>query len=417
MKLEETHLTAQEVEQYRRRALDPELRRRCDRHMASCDRCLEQVLGGEHSHVASDRLWESFTDSGEAPFHLSGDDLQRYISAEADEADKAIFEVHVEDCPACRSAYEGLLASKGSPIAVPVRPRAGGEESAWERFKQSWIVFVTPGRLAWGSALAACLLVSLVAWRYYRLGGNASQGGRASNPTNTTHVVARLHNGSAEVTIDEKGNVVGLGKLAPQAHAIVEQALTTAQLPKPEVLSQLAESGDKLMGSTAKRPAFSLVSPLGAVIAESQPTLGWEPLTGAKGYVVSVSDTQFRNVAKSPRLATTEWRLPVPLQRGNTYFWQVTALRGQQQITVPVAPAPRAQFKVLDQKTMDSLEAVKAQQPDSHLVLGVLYAHAGLLHDAEREFQALVKQNPDSLTAIRLLRCVQEWESGKSSSK
>jgi len=164
------------------------------------------------------------------------------------------------------------------------------------------------------------------------------------------------------------------------------------------------------MGTSANRPAFSVIAPVGTVVADTQPTLSWEPLPGVKSYVVSVFDTQFRNVAKSPALSTTEWRIPIPLRRGNAYLWQVTARRGQREITAPAAPAPRAEFKVLDQQTMDTLEAVKAQQPDSHLTLGVLYARAGLLHDSERDLPELVKQNPDSAITRQMLGCVRQWE-------
>jgi len=337
MKLEDTHLTAQEIEQYRRRTLDRESRRRCDHHVANCDHCLQQVLGGEHSQLASDRLWEAFTDSKEEPFHLSADDLKRYASAETDEADKAIFQMHLEDCSQCSKAYEILVVSRRAPIAVPFRPQTeSGPLSLWERLKQGWNVFVPPGRLGWATAVAACLLLSLVLWRQYKLGGNVSHGDHASNPTHPTNVVARLHDGSAEVTIDEKGKVVGLERLDPQTQAIVQQAVTTPQLSKPQVLSELSGPQDRLMGTSANRPAFSLIAPVGTVVADTQPTLSWEPLLGAKSYVVSVFDTQFRSVARSPRLSASEWRLHVPLRCGSTYFWQVTALRGQQQITSPV---------------------------------------------------------------------------------
>jgi len=220
----------------------------------------------------------------------------------------------------------------------------------------------------------------------------------------------RLRNGSAVVTIDEKGNVAGLEHLTPAIEEAVKQALTTAELSKPQVLADLSSPPTKLMGQHATHSTLSLIGPVGTVIAETQPTLRWQNLIGANQYVVSVFDTQFQNVAKSLPLSTAEWRLPIPLRRGSTYFWQVTAFRGQQQITAPVAPAPRAQFKVLDRQTRDSLEAIRAQQPDSHLTLGVLYARTGLLHDSEREFRALVKQNPDSVIAGKLLYCVQRWE-------
>lgn len=420
MKLEDAHLTAQEVEQYRRRTLDPELRRRCDRHISTCQDCLEQVLGGEHLQLASARVWEAFTNSNEEPFHLSADDLQRYAAAKTDEADKAIFQMHLEDCRECSGAYQSLLASKPGPVTIPVRAQAGRERASfWEALRRGWHVFVTPSSMASATALAACLLLTLVLWHQYKLGGNASKGGQASNPTppNSNSVVVRLRDGSSEVIIDKDGKVAGLERFGPQTQAIVQQALTTSQLSKPEALAELSSPRDKLMGAPTKRPAFSPIAPVGTVVAESQPTLSWEPLTGAESYVVSVFDTEFHNVARSSAISTAAWKLPVPLRRGATYFWQVTALRGRQRITSPVAPAPRAQFKVLDEKSMEFLESVRAQRPDSHLTLGVLYARAGLLQDSERELQALAKQNPDSSTASRLLRCVQGWESGEGLSK
>lgn len=42
----------------------------------------------------------------------------------------------------------------------------------------------------------------------------------------------------------------------------------------------------------------------------------------------------------------------------------------------------------------------------SHLTLGVLYAQAGLLDDAERELQLLLRANPQSALAQKLLRGV-----------
>ena len=420
MKLEDAHLTAQEVEQYRRRTLDPELRRRCDRHISTCRDCLEQVLGGEHLQLASARVWEAFTNSNEEPFHLSADDFERYAATKTDEADKAIFQMHLEDCHECSSAYQSLLASKPGPVTIPMRAQAVRERTPfWEGLRHGWHVFVTPGRLASAAALAACLLLTLVLWHQYKPGGSARQGGQASNatPPNTNSAVVRLRDGPSEVIIDKDGKVAGLERLGPQTQAIVRQALTTSQLPKPEVLAELSSPHDKLMGPPAKRPAFSPIAPVGTVVAESQPTLSWEPLTGAESYVVSVFDTEFHDVARSSAISTAAWKVPAPLRRGGTYFWQVTALRRRQTITSPVAPAPRAQFRVLDEKSMEFLESVRAQQPDSHLTLGVLYARAGLLEDSERELQALAKQNPDSSTASRLLRCVQEWESGKSLGK
>ncbi len=54
-------------------------------------------------------------------------------------------------------------------------------------------------------------------------------------------------------------------------------------------------------------------------------------------------------------------------------------------------PAPEAKFKVLEQSQANELERIKKTAANSPLTLGVLYAQAGLLNDAEREFETLLK--------------------------
>lgn len=415
MEAEKTHLTIEEIEQYRQRTLSSVARKRCDRHLAACGDCLERVLGEQHSRLAFARLTEAFGPSAEEPFHLSSDDLKRHITGQTDEADKTILESHLENCQECREAQALVLGTvaRMDPTTDPMPERQGvGPPSLWARLIQpwSWPRYLTPVRLAGATVLAASVLVFWVAWRYpgrANLGERASRASRQGMPTASA---LRLRDGAAEITIDEKGHVAGLDWLAPTAGEKVKQALITAQLAKPQVLEDLSTPATKFLGEPADQPSFRLIGPVGEVITEDQPTLQWQPLHGATAYVASVFDTQFRTVEKSKPLSATAWRLPVPLRRGSTYFWQVTATRGSQQITAPVAPAPRAQFRVLDRQTMEALGNVRAQRPDSHLTLGVLYAQAGLLSDSEREFQALTKQNPDSAIARKLLHAVQAWK-------
>ena len=52
------------------------------------------------------------------------------------------------------------------------------------------------------------------------------------------------------------------------------------------------------------------------------------------------------------------------------------------------------------------LEQVKRMQPGSHLVLGILYQRAGLLDDAQQEFNTLYRANPNSELVKKLLRDV-----------
>jgi hypothetical protein len=61
---------------------------------------------------------------------------------------------------------------------------------------------------------------------------------------------------------------------------------------------------------------------------------------------------------------------------------------------------------VLEQAKIEEIANARRAYAKSHLVLGLLYANAGLLDDAEREFNALVKANPQSTVPRKLLGSV-----------
>ncbi len=161
------------------------------------------------------------------------------------------------------------------------------------------------------------------------------------------------------------------------------------------------------MGEAGDGVAFPLVNPVGVVVRGDRPTLRWQPLSGATSYTVTLLDSDSGATMTSPPLNATEWAVPRRLMRGGTYTWQVTAMKDGRDIISPAAPAPEARFKVLGQSKVAELERMERAKVNSHLTRGVLYAEAGLLSDAEREFASLVKANPRSPIARKLLRSVE----------
>jgi len=184
-------------------------------------------------------------------------------------------------------------------------------------------------------------------------------------------------------------------------------ALTTGTVKTPRELAELSRNAGTLMGETGDGVAFPLVSPVGVVVRGDRPTLRWQPLSGATNYTVTLLDSNSGATITSPPLTATEWTVPRTLTRGGTYTWQVTAVKDGRDIISPAAPAPEARFKVLDQSKVGELERIERAKINSHLTRGVLYAEAGLLSDAKREFAALVKANPQSPTARKLLRSIE----------
>ena len=229
-------------------------------------------------------------------------------------------------------------------------------------------------------------------------------------PRNAPEIIVSLTEGNRKITLDKQGLLTGLEGVPLPIQRAVKTALSGKEMERPETLNELTTPRITLLDQSSKDMPFTLRSPFGVVVISDRPTFHWQPLLGATSYTVSVFDSNFSRVAKSETQSTTQWTTTTPLQRGRIYFWEVTALKDGQEVISPVAPAPRAQFKTLEEEKMREINQVKRGRAGSHLVLGVLYARAGLLDDAEREFQLLVKANPHSEAARMLLSRVRSWK-------
>src|SRR4029453_560510 len=102
---------------------------------------------------------------------------------------------------------------------------------------------------------------------------------------------------------------------------------------------------------------------------------------GATSYLVAVYDSNFNWVATSQPITTVAWTPTSPLRRGETYIWQVTAIRADKEIKSPVPPAPEAKFKVIEQSKLEELTQLKKAASNSHLAAGLIFAREGLLDD------------------------------------
>jgi lipopolysaccharide biosynthesis regulator YciM len=71
---------------------------------------------------------------------------------------------------------------------------------------------------------------------------------------------------------------------------------------------------------------------------------------------------------------------------------------------MPLPAAAEAKFRIIDQSSLQETQLVRKNQPSSHLMLGIVYAEAGLLDESEHKFQRLLAANPESPAARNLLR-------------
>ncbi|MFP5247164.1 MAG: zf-HC2 domain-containing protein [Thermoanaerobaculia bacterium] len=174
----------------------------------------------------------------------------------------------------------------------------------------------------------------------------------------------------------------------------------------PKLAAELASSARLLRGAPHGLQDIEPLSPAGAMILTDRPRFEWAGPAHAK-YRIEIFDEQFHPVVASPLLTSSSWTPPQGLKGGMTYVWQITALVDGDIITVPAPPAPEARFHVIDRAQARAIETLEQSETRPSVNLGIAYAEAGALAEAQRELSALVAANRNAETARRLLHTVQ----------
>jgi hypothetical protein len=426
------HLSAPVIEQYQRRQLPPEALLTVDDHLAACVACRELAGAGGDGERAFASLRNDLQAAAlEESDHLSEAQLMAFVADDLNEIELESVQSHLEICNLCEADARDLLAFReelaGLPLVVPSSPT---KSPASERpgFLRAWFVNWTPLQFAAAAVIVFCMVTATFLFRRLtrspkpdvaavRATPEVSPGAVAAVPSpapseavpedTASETVVALDDGGKRVTVDRQGNLRGLEELPPSSQRAVKTALLTKHAELPAALADLAGKSGTLLGGT-EGVAFPLLSPVGTIIRSDRPTMRWRKLIEATNYTVRIFDAAFNLVAESPPLQTTSWAVPHQLSRGRVYSWHVAALKNSKEVVSPRPPAPDARFKVLEKDKATELERLEAAHPGSHLARGVLYAEAGLRAEAEKEFGALLKENPKSPVSQRLLKSVQQ---------
>jgi hypothetical protein len=162
-----------------------------------------------------------------------------------------------------------------------------------------------------------------------------------------------------------------------------------------------------LLGASDGSGRFAVLAPVGEFVSDARPNFRWQPLQGAASYSVAIFDAGFNRVQSSSALQTTQWQPPKPLERGHIYQWQVTAtMKDGTTVISPRPPSPEARIQILQQSKADELERFRQGHAHAHLVLGILYAQAGVLTEAETELAQVSNDDPRYATALTLLKSI-----------
>lgn len=421
------HLTQNQVEDYCRQQLRTAELLSVSDHLGECEPCrrrIEFALNGDAAFFAlRSQIFSEAAEVSSPVFaqpHPTLDQTAGYVDGILAAEERQMVADHLTRCVQCALAVDDLRAFK-SQIAPsldreyqPAQPRSS-TEGWWQRVVAALppLFGQSPG-LAFGAGIAV-LLLAVTGWLIWRTPGEREPKQElVVSPTPTPQpvpvppapqLVAQLTDGEGRLTLDQEGKLSGADDLPPVYQSMLKEALTNPRIQKSPMLTRLTQPPSSLMSTDNQRREFFVIEPVGEVLLTARPTLRWSAMEGATGYVVEIYDSKFNLVAASPQLTSRSWVAPA-LSRGNIYAWQVKALKDGQEITAPRPPAPQARFRILEGAKVNELVQARRAHPSSHLVLGLLYAEAGLLKEAEQELRLLQKANPDSEIARSLLNQV-----------
>jgi anti-sigma factor ChrR (cupin superfamily) len=461
------HLPSQMIELFVARKLAPADLLTAAQHLAVCETCRQQSNRLRHTGSAIEHLQAQLQEALPESGHLSYEQLAAFVDATLQESEGQMISLHLVACAACAKEAQELELLKnslltGTPAALEIQTglaakrasavigeaQSGAKPSAG--FWQTVVGFLQTKPLQ--SALAsAVVLLAILAASYYlsrpipqnqtaesndsnispstnssnqsaktpTTQGNQNESIARQNPdasanNNAPHPPTNQQKNRDNPHADRAGKrieiPINIGEnafpatLPPAYESVIKQAMANQAIARPAIIAELAGKTSNLMSKKSEGESFALSNPVGTVVQNEQPTFRWQALPEATSYTVYILDLNFHILYKSHPLSTNLWTIPQALERGAVYVWQVTATKNGREITSPSAPMPEARFKILEQAKAGELQRLAKERAGSHLILGVIYAHNGLLDEAEREFQTAIDKNQDADRAKRLLQ-------------
>src|SRR5215213_444997 len=432
------HLTQKQVEDYCRQQLRVADLLAVSDHLGECEACrrrLEYAMNGdaalfalraevfgEAAGISSPHLMRS---------HLTTEQTAGYVDRNLSGEELQMVADHLTGCEQCALAVDDLHAFRNEIAPTLEReyhpaPVTSPTTGWWQRTVASLSALFrrSPG-LSFGAVLAI-LLLAVTGWLVWQASRErepkqemvVSPSSPSPRPAPSSPpappsapapapVIAQLNDGGGRLTLDQEGKFSGADDLPPAYRSMMKEAFATRRIERSPQLKGLVRPSSPLMGTEKQGSEFSVIDPTGIVLMTDHPTFRWSPMKGATAYIVEVYDSKFNLLVTSPQLTNNSWMAPQALARGKGYAWQVKAVKDGQEFTSPRPPAPQAKFRILDQAIANELTRARRAYPSSHLALGLLYAKAGLLKEAERELRLLEKANPGSEIARTLISQIQ----------
>jgi hypothetical protein len=448
-------LNTEEIRRLRHGAMAAEELLRADLHIAGCEDCRARLLDSSQLVGAARSLAGRVRWNPKLEFNcLDDEQAAAYVEGALDATDREIVDSHLATCSRCVEDVRSLEEFRAEMIDYPEtvfgpEPRRVAAASGWaERMR----ALFAPRRLAWSLAGAAVVLAAFFGGRLWRdarpsprmeqveaqLRATREQLARTERELQDAKQnaaaaegrierqeseLAELRNRASRKVPAERTLALKDGSGAVEVRLKLpsdlprDLALATAQLLETgeaaaselaqQTLARLVTEGEEVRsGSEAPSPPGDevpvLFSPVRTLVLSDRPAFRWAPVKGATGYVISFFQNQPRRLLWEQSVGMQgESAFPSdrpPLSPGETYAWMVEARMPDRSFYSKLA-----RFEVLGGSRRAEVQTLSRRYAGWHTVLAALYEREGLYDEAARELQSLVRRNPGSKSARRLL--------------
>ena len=240
-------------------------------------------------------------------------------------------------------------------------------------------------RLSWTKALsiAAVLIGCLAATKF-----------TVDYFSTAPKLVAKLLDQSGVSSIDENDKLIISGReiASNEFREAIRDRLVNPTLPWPKISDDLIGDTGGQVRSTSDSQS-NVASPFRTAVFPGSVALKW-PLSGGNRFRVEIFsiEDKLQLYLKSPDLEVNSWD---PTIEPGKYQFQVSVFDGKTPLTpIPSSSEPFIRFEVVDESIAASVKK-KVEKSDSHLVNAIIYADAGMYHEADQQLAYLAKLNSD----------------------
>ncbi|HTD15732.1 MAG TPA: zf-HC2 domain-containing protein [Chthoniobacterales bacterium] len=417
------HLSPQLQHRFLARLLSPEDTLEVIKHLPECDVCREKLSALRSNKPGS--VADTILPEMPAEDHPLADSLGAYLDDDLSRPDKADLDEHLRTCEVCQKALADLKAFREelmqspaqeyAPATDPTRSSGAGLGSRlFSQGKPRFLDWFTQPFVYAGVAAVAALIVvfGIVIVRSPEtlgIGGNGQ---------------VAVADGSHLISVGPKGITNPPAGLSAEVLTVLNNVAAPILQNEPpsfspalkDNLAALKRAPSVLLGQPSNTVPFQVISPVRTWVESARPTFKWTKATNATGYVVHVivDDGSQEEAATSPVIipasdATSCQWVPAKstaLSSGKRYRWYVAATIKDHEVDAPGIEQAQAKFALLSDQAMARLNTLKKGVRDDRLLDGLLNLNAGLLDDAQREFEYLLADPGQSINAKDFLRRV-----------